>query len=82
MPTVKSLEDLKKIREEALKKRDIKSAPGSVQIVVGMARRASPPERAKPSKKSWESSKRKTWQTSPSARPAISAWTRGSRLYR
>ncbi len=36
MPTVKSLEDLKKIREEALKKRDIKSAPGSVQIVVGM----------------------------------------------
>ena len=36
MPTVKSLEDLKKIREEALKKRDIKSAPGSTQIVVGM----------------------------------------------
>ncbi|PWH14353.1 MAG: 2Fe-2S ferredoxin [Anaerolineae bacterium] len=36
MPTVKSLEDLKKIREEALKKREIKSAPGSVQIVVGM----------------------------------------------
>lgn len=36
MPTVKSLEDLKKIREEALKKRDIKSAPGSIQIVVGM----------------------------------------------
>lgn len=36
MPTVKSLEDLKKIREEALKKRNIKSAPGSIQIVVGM----------------------------------------------
>ena len=36
MPTVKSLEDLKKIREEALKKREIKSAPGTVQIVVGM----------------------------------------------
>ena len=36
MPTVKSLEDLKKIREEALKKRDIKSAPGSIQIIVGM----------------------------------------------
>jgi NADP-reducing hydrogenase subunit HndB len=36
MPTVKSLEDLKKIREEALKKREIKSAPGSIQIVVGM----------------------------------------------
>lgn len=36
MPTVKSLEDLKKIREEALQKREIKSAPGSIQIVVGM----------------------------------------------
>jgi len=36
MPTVKSLEDLKKIREEALKKRDIKTAPGSIQIIVGM----------------------------------------------
>ena len=36
MPTVKSLEDLKKIREEALKKRDIKTAPGHIQIVVGM----------------------------------------------
>jgi len=36
MPTVKSLEDLKKIREEALKKREIKAAPGSIQIVVGM----------------------------------------------
>ncbi len=36
MPTVKSLEDLKKIREEALKKRDIKNAPGSVQVIVGM----------------------------------------------
>lgn len=36
MPTVKSLEDLKKIREEALKKREIKSTPGSIQIVVGM----------------------------------------------
>lgn len=36
MPTVKSLEDLKRIREEALKKREIKLAPGSIQIVVGM----------------------------------------------
>jgi len=36
MPTVKSLEDLKKIREEALKKREIKSSPGSIQIIVGM----------------------------------------------
>ena len=36
MPTVKSLEDLKKIREEALKKRDIKTSESRVQIVVGM----------------------------------------------
>lgn len=36
MPTVKSLEDLKKIREEALHKREIKAAPGSIQIIVGM----------------------------------------------
>jgi NADP-reducing hydrogenase subunit HndB len=36
MPTVKSLEDLKHIREEALKKREIKNAPGTVQLVVGM----------------------------------------------
>lgn len=36
MPTVKSLEELKKIREEALKKRDIKTTAARVQIVVGM----------------------------------------------
>ena len=36
MPTVKSLEDLKKIRAEALQKREIKSASGSIQIIVGM----------------------------------------------
>ena len=36
MPTVKSLEDLKKIREEALKKRDIKTSESRVQIIVGM----------------------------------------------
>ncbi|MEI7847742.1 MAG: (2Fe-2S) ferredoxin domain-containing protein [Chloroflexota bacterium] len=36
MPTVKSLEDLKRIREEALQKREIKSASGSIQIIVGM----------------------------------------------
>lgn len=36
MPTVKSLDDLKKIREEALQKREIKTAPGSIQIIVGM----------------------------------------------
>ena len=36
MPTVKSLADLKRIREEALKKRDIKTTASRVQIVVGM----------------------------------------------
>ena len=36
MPTVKSLEDLKRIREEALQKRAIKTASGSIQIIVGM----------------------------------------------
>ena len=36
MPNVKSLEDLKKIRDEALKKRDIKTPGARVQIVVGM----------------------------------------------
>jgi NADP-reducing hydrogenase subunit HndB len=33
---IKSLDDLKRIREEALKKREVKNAPGSVQIIVGM----------------------------------------------
>ena len=36
MPTIKSVEDLKRIREEALQKRQIKSEPGHVQIIVGM----------------------------------------------
>jgi NADP-reducing hydrogenase subunit HndB len=36
MPAVKSLEDLKRIREEALEKRKLKSASGNVQVVVGM----------------------------------------------
>ncbi len=36
MPTVKSLEDLKRIRDEALKKRDIRSIESRVQIVVAM----------------------------------------------
>jgi len=36
MPNIKSLEDLKKIRDEALKKRDIKTPGARVQIVVGM----------------------------------------------
>ncbi len=33
---VKSLEDLKRLREEALEKRRVKSASGQVQVVVGM----------------------------------------------
>ena len=33
---VKSLEDLRKLREEALEKRRVKSAPGQVQVIVGM----------------------------------------------
>jgi NADP-reducing hydrogenase subunit HndB len=36
MPNIKSLEDLKKIRDEALRKRDIKTPGARVQIVVGM----------------------------------------------
>jgi NADP-reducing hydrogenase subunit HndB len=36
MPTVKSLEDLKKLREEALEKRKLKIASGNVQITVAM----------------------------------------------
>ena len=36
MPNIKSLEDLKKIRDEALRKRDIKTPSARVQIVVGM----------------------------------------------
>jgi NADP-reducing hydrogenase subunit HndB len=36
MPAVKSLDDLKRIREEALQKRQLKVQPGNVQIVVGM----------------------------------------------
>ncbi len=33
---VKSLDDLRKLREEALEKRRVKSASGQVQIIVGM----------------------------------------------
>lgn len=36
MPTIKNLEDLKRIREEALEKRKLKTASGNVQVVVGM----------------------------------------------
>lgn len=36
MSTIKSLEDLKHAREEALKKREIKASSGAVQVIVGM----------------------------------------------
>ncbi len=36
MPTIKSLDDLKRIREEALQKREVKSASGQAQVIVGM----------------------------------------------
>lgn len=36
MPTIKNLDDLKRIREEALEKRKMKTASGQVQIVVAM----------------------------------------------
>lgn len=36
MPTIKNLDDLKRIREEALEKRKLKTASGDVQVVVCM----------------------------------------------
>jgi NADP-reducing hydrogenase subunit HndB len=36
MPAIKSLEDLKRVREEALQKRQLKTEPGSTQVIVGM----------------------------------------------
>lgn len=36
MPTIKSLDDLKRIREEALEKRKVKTASGQVEVIVGM----------------------------------------------
>lgn len=36
MTTIKSLEDLKKIREEALEKRKVKAAEGKAQVTVAM----------------------------------------------
>jgi NADP-reducing hydrogenase subunit HndB len=36
MTTIKSLEDLKKAREEALKKRELKATSGAAQVIVGM----------------------------------------------
>ncbi|MDR3577127.1 MAG: (2Fe-2S) ferredoxin domain-containing protein [Anaerolineaceae bacterium] len=36
MATVKSLEDLKRLREDALEKRKAKTASGQAQVIVGM----------------------------------------------
>ena len=36
MPTVKSVDDLKKIREEALKKQQLKETSGKTEVIVGM----------------------------------------------
>lgn len=36
MSAIKSLEDLKRIREEALEKRRVKTSAGSAQVIVGM----------------------------------------------
>lgn len=36
MSAIKSLEDLKRLREEALEKRKVKTTEGSAQVIVGM----------------------------------------------
>ncbi len=36
MPAIKSLDELKKLREEALAKRKVKTESGQVQVIVGM----------------------------------------------
>jgi len=36
MPTIKSLDELKRIREEALKKQELKTTSGKTEIIVGM----------------------------------------------
>ncbi|MCJ7695944.1 MAG: (2Fe-2S) ferredoxin domain-containing protein [Anaerolineaceae bacterium] len=36
MPIIKSLDDLKRIREEALKKQEMRSTSGKTEIIVGM----------------------------------------------
>ncbi len=36
MPTIKSLEDLKRIREEALRKQQLKENSGKKEVIVGM----------------------------------------------
>ncbi len=36
MPNIKSLDDLKKIREEAIKKQQLKETSGKTEVIVGM----------------------------------------------
>ncbi len=36
MPAIKSLEELKRIREEALQKKQMKATPGNIQVIVAM----------------------------------------------
>ena len=36
MPAIKSLEELKRVREEALAKKQMKAVPGQVQVIIAM----------------------------------------------
>jgi len=36
MPAIKSLDELKRVREEALQKKQMKATPGNVQVIVAM----------------------------------------------
>src|ERR1043166_5014210 len=36
MPAIKSLEELKRVREEALQKKQLKTTPGNIQVIVAM----------------------------------------------
>src|SRR5574338_577361 len=36
MPAIKSLEELKRVREEALQKKQMKAAPGNVPVIVAL----------------------------------------------
>lgn len=36
MPAIKSLDELKRIREEAMQKKQMKAAPGNIQVIVAM----------------------------------------------
>ncbi|MCL4269273.1 MAG: (2Fe-2S) ferredoxin domain-containing protein [Anaerolineales bacterium] len=36
MPAIKSLEELKRVREEALAKKQMKAAPGHIQVIIAM----------------------------------------------